>query len=85
MVAYHKHPRFTILRHLAIPLFGLFANLACMAFYLIGPSLGYGTKLEPLLALSVAIAWAAYGWLYFALSTKRTKRSTLVGTRPSGA
>ncbi len=84
MVAYHKHPKFRIIRHLAVPLFGLFANLACMAFYLIGPFLGYGTKMEPLLALSVAIIWAAYGWLYFALST-RAKRTTLTGRRASDA
>jgi APA family basic amino acid/polyamine antiporter len=61
IVAYHKHPKFTAVRHLAIPLFGLFANLACMAFYLMGPFTGDGTKMEPLLALSVAIIWAAYG------------------------
>jgi APA family basic amino acid/polyamine antiporter len=85
MVAYHKHPKFTIIRHLAVPLFGLFANLACMAFYLIGPFLGYGTKMEPLLALGVAIIWAAYGWLYFVLSTKRSKRTTLTGRRASDA
>jgi amino acid transporter len=85
MVAYHKHPKFTIIRHLAVPLFGLFANLACMAFYLIGPFLGYGTKMEPLLALGVAIIWAAYGWLYFVLSTKRSKPTTLTGRRASDA
>ncbi len=84
MVAYHRHPKFTIIRHLAVPLFGLFANLACMAFYLIGPFLGYGTKMEPLLALGVAIIWAAYGWLYFVLSTKRAKRTTLTGRREFG-
>jgi len=84
MVAYYQHPKFTIIRHLAIPLFGLFANLACMAFYLIGPFLGYGTKMEPLLALGVAIIWAAYGWLYFVLSTKRAKRTTLTGRREFG-
>ena len=37
-----------------IPIFGLVANLACMAFYLIGPFMGYGTKMEPLLALGIA-------------------------------
>ncbi len=44
MVAYHKHPKFSPLRHLFIPLFGLVANLACMVFYLIGPFMGYGTN-----------------------------------------
>ena len=52
MVAFHKHPKYSPLRHLFIPLFGLLANLACMAFYLIGPFMGYGTKMEPLLALA---------------------------------
>jgi basic amino acid/polyamine antiporter, APA family len=44
MVSYHKHPKFKAARHLLIPIFGLFANLACMAFYLIGPFMGFGTK-----------------------------------------
>ena len=51
IVCYHKHPKFKVVRHLVIPVFGLLANLACMAFYLIGPFMGYGTKMEPLLAL----------------------------------
>ena len=49
MVAFHNHPNFNFLKHLAIPVFGLLANLACMAFYLVGPFMGYGTKLEPLM------------------------------------
>ena len=49
MVAFHEHPKFSPLKHLFIPVFGLLANLACMAFYLIGPFMGYGTKMEPLL------------------------------------
>jgi len=81
IVCYHKHPKFKAVRHLLIPVFGLFANLACMAFYLIGPFMGYGTKKEPLFALGIALVWGAYGWLYFALSTKRTKRTTLVEDR----
>jgi APA family basic amino acid/polyamine antiporter len=50
MVAYHNHPNYNFLKHMAIPVFGLLANLACMAFYLIGPFMGFGTKLEPLCA-----------------------------------
>ena len=57
--------KFNFLRHLAIPVFGLVANLACMAFYLIGPFMGYGTKMEPLLALGIAAVWAIYGGIYF--------------------
>ncbi len=41
------------------------ANLACMAFYLIGPFMGYGTKMEPLLALGIAAVWGIYGGIYF--------------------
>ena len=81
MVCYHKHPKFSFTRHLAIPTFGLLSNLACMAFYLIGPFLGYGTKKEPLLALAIALAWGAYGGFYFVLSNKKSERTWLVGDK----
>jgi amino acid transporter len=81
MVAYHRHPKFSALRHLFIPVFGLVANLACMSFYLIGPFLGYGTKMEPLLALGIAAVWACYGGIYFIRSSKATGRTTLVVNR----
>src|ERR1022692_3321268 len=83
MVAFHKHPKYNPLRHLLIPIFGLVANLACMAFYLIGPFMGFGTKMEPLLALGVAAVWGIYGWVYFVRSNKASGRTTLVGQRPS--
>jgi APA family basic amino acid/polyamine antiporter len=83
IVCYHKHTKFKVVRHLIIPVFGLVANLACMAFYLIAPFLGYGTKKEPLLALGIALVWGTCGWLYFALSAKKTGRTTLVGGRTS--
>jgi len=81
MVAFHNHPKFNPLRHVAIPVFGLLANLACMAFYLIGPFMGYGTKMEPLLALGVALVWAIYGGIYFMRSSKTRGRTTLVTAR----
>ena len=37
IVAYHGNPKFSALRHFIIPVLGLLAKLACMAFYLIGP------------------------------------------------
>ena len=80
-VAYHKHPNFSIIRHLAIPIFGLVANLACMAFYLVGPFMGYGTKMEPLLALGIAAVWAIYGGIYFTRAGKKAGRTTLVTSR----
>jgi len=78
LVAYHNHPKFRLLHHLIIPAFGLFANVACMAFYLIGPFMGYGTKKEPLLALGIALTWAVYGGIYFVRVGKKTGRTTLV-------
>jgi APA family basic amino acid/polyamine antiporter len=85
MVAYHNHPNYSFLRHTAIPIFGLVANLACMAFYLIGPFMGYGTAKEPLLALGIAVVWALYGGIYFMRSSKSKGRTTLVGERGMGA
>ena len=81
LVAYHNHPKFSFVRHLIIPVFGLVANLACMAFYLIGPFMGYGTKMEPLLALGIALVWAIYGGIYFVRASKVSGRTTLVGAR----
>src|ERR1700691_5855589 len=81
MVAYHNHPNFNFLKHLAIPVFGLLANLTCMSFYLVGPFMGYGTKAEPLIALGVAAVWGIYGGIYFLRSSKAKGRTTLVNKR----
>src|SRR5579875_2045121 len=81
IVAYHKHPKFSAFRHVLIPVFGLLANLACMAFYIIGPFMGYGTAKEPLLALGIAIVWAIYGGIFFLRSSKSTGRTVLVEGR----
>src|SRR6202790_2246121 len=43
LVCYHNHPNFKVVRHLLIPVFGAVANVGCMAFYLVGPFMGYGT------------------------------------------
>jgi basic amino acid/polyamine antiporter, APA family len=85
LVAYHKHPNFKVVRHLIIPVFGLLANLACMAFYLIGPFMGYGTKMEPLFALGIAAVWGIYGGIYFYLSSKRSGRTTLIHTKAASS
>jgi amino acid transporter len=77
IVAYHGRADFNVLRHLLIPVFGAAANLACMAFYLIGPFMGYGTKMEPLLALGIAFVWGIYGGIYFLRNTKTQGRTTL--------
>jgi APA family basic amino acid/polyamine antiporter len=78
LVAYHGHPNFSLIRHAVIPIFGLCANLACMAFYLIGPFMGYGTKMEPLLALGIACLWGIYGGVYFMRNSKQTGRPAFI-------
>ena len=78
---YQGHPKFSFLKHMIIPIFGLLANVVCMSFYLIGPFMGYGTKMEPFLALGIAGVWAIYGGIYFSLNSKRQGKTTLVTTR----
>jgi len=78
LVCYHNHPNFKVVRHLVIPVFGLLANLACMAFYLVGPFMGYGTKMEPLLALGVALVWGIYGAIYFTRASRKMGKTTLI-------
>jgi basic amino acid/polyamine antiporter, APA family len=85
IVCYHNHPNFKFVRHLVIPIFGLLANLACMAFYVVGPFMGFGTKMEPLLALGVALVWAIYGGIYFMRIGKKHGKTTLVENRAQQA
>ncbi len=84
IVCFHGHPKFSFLRHMVIPVFGLLANLVCMAFYLVGPFMGYGTKMEPLLALGIAGVWAIYGGIYFVRSSGEKGRTTLIERRAHG-
>jgi len=82
MVAYHKHPKFSFMRHLAIPLFGILANVACMIFYLVGYAMGYGAKLEPRIALGVAAVWGIYGGIYFLTTSKKKGKAVLLTEHP---
>ena len=52
-----------------------------MGFYLVGPFMGYGSKMEPLLALGIAMVWGIYGGIYFVRASKSTGRTTLIETR----
>jgi amino acid transporter len=81
IICYQGHPKFSFIKHMLIPVFGAAANLVCMAFYLIGPFLGYGTKMEPYLALGIAGVWAIYGGIYFSLNSKKQGKTTLVPNR----
>jgi amino acid transporter len=81
IVAFHKRPDFNFVKHLLIPGFGLIANLVCMAFYLIGPFMGYGTAKEPLLALGISAVWGIYGGIYFLRSSKLKGKAVLLASR----
>ncbi len=78
IVAFHKRADFSFFRHMLIPVLGLVANLVCMAFYLIGPFMGYGPSKEPLLALAVASIWGLYGAYYFLRTSKAKGKAVLL-------
>jgi APA family basic amino acid/polyamine antiporter len=81
IVAYYKRVDYNVVLHLLIPGFGLFANLACMAFYLIGPVFGLGTFKEPLLALGISALWGIYGGIYFLRSSKSKGKAILLESK----
>jgi amino acid transporter len=83
IVAYHKRPDHSFIRHTLIPGFGLLANLTCMAFYLVGPVFSLGTFKEPLLALGISALWGIYGAVYFLRSSKAKGKAALLTARPS--
>ena len=81
IVAYHKHPNYSLVRHTLIPGFGLIANFGCMCAYLIFPFIGIGTKMEPLLALAIAAVWGIYGGYYFVTAGKAQGKTALMQER----
>jgi len=81
MIGFHHHPMYRPVRHTLIPLFGLAANLVCMAAYLVLPFMGIGTKMEPFSALGIAAVWLIYGGIYFVRTSRATGRTTLVPSR----
>jgi APA family basic amino acid/polyamine antiporter len=81
IVAFYKRPDFNFVLHMLIPGLGLLANLTCMAFYLIGPYMGYGTSKEPLLALGISAIWGIYGAIYFLRSSKSKGKRVLLSTK----
>ena len=84
IVAFKEHHSFSGFKHMFVPLFGLFANLACMLFYLIGPFLVNGmSKKEPFIALGVALAWGIYGLIYFWMRSAKTGKPVLLTEKPA--
>jgi amino acid transporter len=81
MIAFHKRPDHSFLKHTLIPGFGLVANLVCMGFYLAGPFFNLGTKMEPLSALGISAVWGLYGAVYFLRSSKAKGKAVLLGAK----
>jgi basic amino acid/polyamine antiporter, APA family len=79
IVAFQEHHMFNGFKHVAIPVFGLLANLLCMLFYLIGPfSVAGMSWKEPYVALGIAAVWGIYGVIHFYTSSKRKSKSVMV-------
>jgi basic amino acid/polyamine antiporter, APA family len=81
IVAYSERHDKHILMHYLIPGFGVLANLACMAAYLVVPFLGYGTWKEPYLALGISAIWGLYGAVYFLRSSKVKGKEVLISAK----
>jgi basic amino acid/polyamine antiporter, APA family len=79
IVAFREHHLFHGFKHVAVPVFGLVANLACMLFYIVGPfSVAGMSWKEPFVALGIALVWGVYGAFYFYSSSKKKDKSVLV-------
>jgi hypothetical protein len=81
LIAYAKRPDHSLIKHTLIPIFGILANVGCMAFYLIGPLAGIGTKMEPYGALIISFLWGLYGAVYFMRSSKAKGKSVLLESK----
>jgi len=83
MVAYHKRPDYSLVKHTLIPLFGVLANIGCMLFYLIGPLIGIGATpwKEPYGALVISFLWGLYGAVYFLKSSKAKGKTVLLESK----
>jgi APA family basic amino acid/polyamine antiporter len=85
IVAFREHHTFNTFKHVVIPVFGLVANLVCMAFYLVGPFVVAGMSWkEPFIALGIVAAFGLYGAFYFVTSSKKKGKSVLI-QKPSMA
>lgn len=86
LVAFHEHEMHNFFKHKVIPIFGLLANLLCMAFYLVGPFFVSGmSSHEPYIALCVAAGWGIYGAIYFSGRSKKIGKSIMIKESPMRA
>ena len=78
IVAFREHHMFNGFKHVVVPVFGLVANFACLAFYVIGPIEGLGSAKEPLLAVALSALWGVYGVIYFVTSSRKKSQAMLL-------
>jgi basic amino acid/polyamine antiporter, APA family len=79
IVAYNEHHAFHGFKHMAVPVFGLLANLVCLLFYLVGPfSVAGMSWKEPYIALAIAAIWGIYGAIYFTSASRKKDKPVLV-------
>jgi amino acid transporter len=79
MVAFREHHTFHGFKHVAVPVFGLIANLVCMLFYLVGPFTVAGMSVkEPYIALGACALWGVWGAVYFLRSSKAKGKAIFV-------
>ena len=80
----HPDPENPGFKHFFVPVFGLFANLLCMLFFLIGPSFvpGMSSK-EPFFALGAVAVWGVYGGAYFIRGSKKKGKEILLSQTQS--
>jgi basic amino acid/polyamine antiporter, APA family len=83
MVAFYEHHMFRGWKHVVVPIFGVIANFACLAFYIIGPLEGLGSAKEPLMAVGLSLLWGLYGVIYFVRSSRRKGKDILA--KPAAA
>ncbi len=85
ILAFRGRPDYKPMVHLIIPGFGLIANLACMAVYVVGPFFNLGTKMEPLGALAISGVWGLYGAWYFMKSSKKKGKAILIESKQTSS
>ena len=81
MMAFSEHHMFNTFKHVAVPVFGLVANLLCMLFYVVGPFFVPGmSPKEPFVALGLVALWGIYGLVYFARSSRAKGQAIVLPT-----
>jgi amino acid transporter len=81
MMAFSEHHTFNTFKHVAVPVFGLLANLVCMLFYVVGPFFVPGmSPKEPFVAIGLVALWGIYGLVYFARSSKAKGQAIVLPT-----